>query len=201
MMYLGDYLPHAPEFLLFHQPESSPPRLEVIKLTGDPNVPRGEYSFIIDDLTPSTAIRICDEDEWPGGRIHMARGQIADQEFKNNTFIDLQVIIPKPERDWEEEQNRRRNSNASTSSATSHDSDDTRETNDIGQGWGVGAEERRNSVNSTHRKRKDIRPSYMDEPWVQRRVAVLWPFRRPMIKQFRRVDVEMFFGEKVDKYS
>ena len=38
-IWLGDYFTHGPEFLLFHQPIQDKHRLNVMKLTGDCNVP------------------------------------------------------------------------------------------------------------------------------------------------------------------
>jgi len=75
---------------------TQPPRLEAIKLTGDPNVPRGKHTFIIDDLTPSSAIRVAPESEteWPGASIYGGRGQIAMDQFGPSQFIDVEIVIP-----------------------------------------------------------------------------------------------------------
>ena len=59
-------------------------RLEAIKLTGDANVPRGEYSFIVDDLGPSGLLRIADEEPFVGARVLRSKGQIAESHGFNN---------------------------------------------------------------------------------------------------------------------
>lgn len=76
-LWVGDYNAHGCEFVLFHQP--TPERLEGIKITGDINVPRGEYSFIINNL--KDPMRIADEEEWPGATVLRGTGQIAASQF------------------------------------------------------------------------------------------------------------------------
>ncbi|KAK9459726.1 uncharacterized protein V1516DRAFT_677820 [Lipomyces oligophaga] len=88
-IWLGDYSSHGGEFILFHQP--SPTRLEAIKLTGDPNVPRGEFTFVIDDLSHTE--RIATESEWPGARVVAGQGQLAGQNFTNSCMVETQLII------------------------------------------------------------------------------------------------------------
>src|SRR5579859_7246386 len=61
-LWVGDYSAHGLEFLLFFQRTSD--MLEAIKITGDSNVPMGEYSFICRDLT--NPIRECEEHEFRG---------------------------------------------------------------------------------------------------------------------------------------
>lgn len=56
-------------------------RLEAIKLTGDPNVPRGEYTFIADDIGRKGLIRIAEERPFIGARIVKSRGHIAARGF------------------------------------------------------------------------------------------------------------------------
>jgi hypothetical protein len=59
-------------------------RLQAVKLTGDPNVPRGEYTFIADDiLTNRGFIRTATEEPFRGARIVHSRGQIGDRMFQN----------------------------------------------------------------------------------------------------------------------
>ena len=63
-------------------------RLEAVKLTGDPNVPRGEYTFIADDiLTNRGFIRTATEEPFRGARIVHSRGQIGERMFQNRRFI------------------------------------------------------------------------------------------------------------------
>lgn len=58
-------------------------RLEAIKLTGDHNVPRGEYTWIADDIGPRGLIRIADEPTFRGARIVRSKGHIAAHEYRN----------------------------------------------------------------------------------------------------------------------
>lgn len=56
-------------------------RLEAIKLTGDPNVPRGEYTFVADDIGRQGFIRIAEEQPFVGARVVKSRGHIAARGF------------------------------------------------------------------------------------------------------------------------
>lgn len=70
--------------------------LEAIKLTGDPNVPRGEYTFVADDIGPKGFIRVA-EDEWfKGARIVKSRGHVAARGFTNDEFLPSQLILMSP---------------------------------------------------------------------------------------------------------
>jgi len=119
-IWVGDYSGHGCEFLLMNQPDDKEPfdessviqgdnetivdferrkkeerryrgSLEAIKLTGDPNVPRGEYTFICDDL--SQLIRTADEARFRGARIVKSRGHIAARMFRNDKYIESQLIM------------------------------------------------------------------------------------------------------------
>jgi len=61
-------------------------RLEAIKLTGDPNVPRGEYTWISDDIGKRGLIRIADEQIFKGSRIVRSWGHIAAHGFQDGEF-------------------------------------------------------------------------------------------------------------------
>lgn len=61
-------------------------RLEAIKLTGDPNVPRGEYTWIAEDIGPKGLIRIANEQRFNGARVVRSLGHIADEGFKNGMW-------------------------------------------------------------------------------------------------------------------
>lgn len=56
-------------------------RLEAIKLTGDPNIPRGEHTFICDDIGNRGLVRVADDELFKGARIVRSRGHVADRNF------------------------------------------------------------------------------------------------------------------------
>lgn len=99
-IWVGDYSAHGCEFLLFRQvdpiSESEDPdetadsteivqqgRLEAIKLTGDPNVPRGQYSFIAEDIGPKGLIRVTTDEPFAGSRIVHCEGHVAGLGFRD----------------------------------------------------------------------------------------------------------------------
>ncbi|PYI05765.1 F-box domain protein [Aspergillus sclerotiicarbonarius CBS 121057] len=105
-IWVGDYSAHGCEFLLFLQREradehasdsgeESIPQcsLEAVKLTGDPNVPRGEISFSADDTGPGGLVRIAEEALFQGARIVRSRGHVAGLGFRDDTFIESQLIL------------------------------------------------------------------------------------------------------------
>ena len=57
-------------------------RIEAIKLTGDPNIPRGEYTFIAPDIGPNGLIRVATEEMFKGARIVKSVGHIAARGFR-----------------------------------------------------------------------------------------------------------------------
>jgi hypothetical protein len=58
-------------------------RIEAVKLTGDPNIPRGEYTFIAPDIGPNGLIRVASEDLFKGARIVKSVGHIAARGFRD----------------------------------------------------------------------------------------------------------------------
>ncbi|KAI9831125.1 MAG: hypothetical protein M1819_005213 [Sarea resinae] len=79
-------------------------RLEAVKLTGDPNVPRGEYTFIADDIGDSGLIRIAEEPMFKGARVVRSVGHIAARGYQNGmskislhlTSLYLSLRTPSP---------------------------------------------------------------------------------------------------------
>ncbi|MCJ1455279.1 hypothetical protein MMC28_005633 [Mycoblastus sanguinarius] len=68
-------------------------RLEAIKLTGDVNVRRGEYTWIAEDIGPKGLIRIADEQMFVGARTVKSWGRIAETGFRHDRFIPSQLIM------------------------------------------------------------------------------------------------------------
>ncbi|GIC88364.1 F-box protein [Aspergillus udagawae] len=115
-IWVGDYSAHGCEFLLFLQrdrdaeassssdePEPGPDEivqkgsLEAIKLTGDPNVPRGQISFIAPDIGPGGVVRVAEEALFRGCRIVRSKGHVAGLGFRDDTFIPSQLILISPD--------------------------------------------------------------------------------------------------------
>lgn len=60
--------------------------LRAVKLTGDPNVPRGELTWIADDIGERGFVRF-GEKNWPGARIVRSLGQIANVGYENRMYL------------------------------------------------------------------------------------------------------------------
>jgi len=126
-IWVGDYSGHGCEFLLMNQPDNEEPfdeasvvqrddetkeewetrkweervyrgSIEAIKLTGDPNVPRGEYTFVSDDISKAGFVRTVTEKRFKGARIVKSRGHIAARMFRNDKYIESQLIMISPDR-------------------------------------------------------------------------------------------------------
>ncbi|KAL4804794.1 hypothetical protein BDV18DRAFT_142529 [Aspergillus unguis] len=112
-IWVGDYSAHGCEFLLFLQHDKGGDNydardpgnedivqrgsLEAVKLTGDPNVPRGQFSFVSDDIGPGGTVRIATEALFQGARVVRSRGHVAGIGFRDDTFIPSQLILKSPD--------------------------------------------------------------------------------------------------------
>ncbi|KAG9584613.1 hypothetical protein KCV01_g14143, partial [Aureobasidium melanogenum] len=72
-------------------------RIEAIKLTGDPNVPRGEYTFIAPDISDGGLVRIADEAAFRGARVVRSAGHIAGVGFTEDEYMPSQLILISPD--------------------------------------------------------------------------------------------------------
>jgi len=62
-------------------------RLAAIKLTGDANVPRGEYSFLVDDLGEAGFVEVAKDPPFEGVRVVKSMGHVASAGFHNRKFF------------------------------------------------------------------------------------------------------------------
>ncbi|KAF4311497.1 hypothetical protein GTA08_BOTSDO12802 [Botryosphaeria dothidea] len=73
-------------------------RIEAVKLTGDPNIPRGEYTFIAPDIGPDGYVRTAEEAIFRGARVVRSVGHIAARGYRDDEFISSQLIMISPDR-------------------------------------------------------------------------------------------------------
>ncbi|CAJ2499762.1 Uu.00g026150.m01.CDS01 [Anthostomella pinea] len=121
-IWVGDYSGHGCEFLLLNQPDDDVEgeegplvrseneteedfqerflrervyrgRLEAIKLTGDPNVPRGEYTFVATDLGDDGFVGVAQEPPFQGARVVKSKGHVAAMGFHQDKYIESQLIL------------------------------------------------------------------------------------------------------------
>ena len=85
----GDDMLESEEALTTDEEVAYSGRIEAIKLTGDPNIPRGEYTFIAPDIGPNGLIRVATEDMFKGARIVKSVGHIAARGFREGKLTQL----------------------------------------------------------------------------------------------------------------
>ena len=64
--------------------------IEAIKLTGDPFVPRGEHTFVADDIGAAGFIRVAQEAPFQGARVVKCRGHVAARGFQDGEWLSTQ---------------------------------------------------------------------------------------------------------------
>ncbi|KAJ5267588.1 hypothetical protein N7478_010396 [Penicillium angulare] len=117
-IWVGDYSAHGCEFLLFIQRDKEDVAedqdadqaeqdgasglvhqgsLEAVKLTGDPNVPRGATSFIAEDIGPKGLARVDPKEPFENARIVRCSGHVAGIGFQDDSFIKSQLILISPD--------------------------------------------------------------------------------------------------------
>ncbi|KAI5458237.1 hypothetical protein BGZ63DRAFT_416631 [Mariannaea sp. PMI_226] len=67
-------------------------RMEGIKLTGDPNVPRGERTFVVEDLGGNN-VEYAVGPPFTGVRMVNSQGHIAGMSFYDDTWVDSQLLL------------------------------------------------------------------------------------------------------------
>lgn len=122
-LWVGDYGGHGCEFVLFNQPGCNDltsadmgltrehhetdaewerrcqetrlysGRLEIIKLTGDPNVPRGEYTVVADDIGTGGLVGEATDAEFAGSRVVKCKAHIANRGFLSDKYISAHLIF------------------------------------------------------------------------------------------------------------
>ncbi|KAL2024889.1 hypothetical protein VTK56DRAFT_3588 [Thermocarpiscus australiensis] len=73
-------------------------RLEAVKLTGDAHVPRGEKTFVVDDLGEGGFVAVLQDPPFTGVRAVRSRGHIAGAGFVNDEYVDSQLFLISPDR-------------------------------------------------------------------------------------------------------
>ncbi|KAK0649014.1 hypothetical protein B0T16DRAFT_308003, partial [Cercophora newfieldiana] len=68
-------------------------RLEAIKLTGDPHVPRGEITFSVDDLGEGGFLGVLEDPPFAGTRVVRSRGHVAEQGFRQDDFLSSRLFL------------------------------------------------------------------------------------------------------------
>ncbi|TID23034.1 F-box domain protein [Venturia nashicola] len=68
-------------------------QLLAVKLTGDTNIPRGEYTFIAPDIGKDGTVRIANEEMFKGARIVTSVGHIAARGYREDQYIPSQLIL------------------------------------------------------------------------------------------------------------
>lgn len=119
-IWVGDYSGHGCEFLLLNQVISGNEeydldreegltdeefevqreqakryrgRLEAIKLTGDANVPRGEPTFVAEDLGPNGFVTVIRDEPFAGCRVVRSKGHVAQSGFNQDKYIESRLIM------------------------------------------------------------------------------------------------------------
>lgn len=103
-IWVGDYSTHGCEFLLVLQGEEDGTSevdtdeeigqrgsLRGIKLTGDMNVPRGEYSWIAKDIGPAGLVGVAVDDPFTGARMVRCKGHVAGIGYQDGKLSHFEI--------------------------------------------------------------------------------------------------------------
>ena len=72
--------------------------IRAIKLTGDPNVPRGEVSFVAPDLGPGGLDTVMADAPFAGVRVVKSKGHVAGTRFINDRWVETRLLLISPDR-------------------------------------------------------------------------------------------------------
>lgn len=79
--------------MTLHDEDKYSGQIFAIKLTGDPNVPRGEYTFVAPDIGPLGTVRIANEELFRGARVVRSCGHIASTGFVDGELLPVPFSV------------------------------------------------------------------------------------------------------------
>ncbi|GAO49292.1 hypothetical protein G7K_3444-t2 [Saitoella complicata NRRL Y-17804] len=90
-LWVGDYSAHGPEYLLLnYEVMENNTVLHAVKITGDPNVPRGEITFRVPDIV--NPVRTKTSEDGTTRKYYPAWGQIAGYGFTSSEWTEAEFV-------------------------------------------------------------------------------------------------------------